>query len=219
MMIAVGLILGTRIWYAMWDVENDDEAAFERRVDSVTREIGERGKLNVPESVPPVWEAAPTPAPAPARAVAPGVALAPSLAPAPAPALSSTTGAATAPSPSPTSTLVSQPRGTAATMPNIASSVQEQQVSSSAHVAASGMGASLMEVSAFMTEQHAEMIRLLVERETQARAEKVELEAKLEAQRQKRKMNEGTTLSQRISMDGHNDNAPVIGLCIHDTAG
>ena len=86
MMIAVGLILGTRMWYAMWDAENDDEAAFERRVDSVTREIGERGKLNVPESVPPVREAAPTPAPAPARAVAPGVALAPSLAPAPAPA-------------------------------------------------------------------------------------------------------------------------------------
>ena len=204
MMIAVGLILGTRMWYAMWDAENDDEAAFERRVDSVTREIGERGKLNVPESVPPVRETAPTPAPAPARAVAPAVALAPSLAPAPAPALSSTTGAATAPSPSPTSALVSQPRGTVATMPNIASSVQEQQptapqqVSSSAHVAASGMGASLMEVSAFMTEQlkaqvveqrahdneqHAEMIRLLVERETQARAEKVELEAKLEAQR------------------------------------
>ena len=204
MMIAVGLILGTRMWYAMWDAENDDEAAFERRVDSVTREIGERGKLNVQESVPPVREAAPTPAPAPARAVAPGVALAPSLAPAPAPALSSTTGAATAPSPSPTSALVSQPRGTAATMPNIASSVQEQQptapqqVSSSAHVAAFGTGASLMEVSAFMTEQlkaqvveqhahdneqHAEMIRLLVERETQARAEKVELEVKLEAQR------------------------------------
>eukprot|EP01043_Picozoa_sp_COSAG02_P062138 COSAG02_NODE_8500_length_2548_cov_3971.971825_2_plen_316_part_00 len=187
MMIAVGLILGTRMWYAMWDAENDDEAAFERRVDSVTREIGERGKLVVPESVPPVREAAPTPAPAPARAVAPAVALAPSLAPAPAPGLSSTTGAATAPSPSPTSTLVSQPRGTAAITPNIASSVQEQQlmapqqVSSSAHVAASGTGASLMEVSAFMTEQHAEMIRLLVERETQARAEKVELEAKLEA--------------------------------------
>eukprot|EP01052_Picozoa_sp_SAG31_P036725 SAG31_NODE_4627_length_3087_cov_1.113788_1_plen_339_part_00 len=203
MMIAVGLILGTRMWYAMWDAENDDEAAFERRVDSVTREIGERGKLNVPESVPPVREAAPTPAPAPARAVAPAVALAPSLAPAPAPGLSSTTGAATAPSPSPTSTLVSQPRGTAAITPNIASSVQEQQqptapqqVSSSAHAAVSGTGASLMEVSAFMTEQlkaqvveqrahdneqHAEMIRLLVERETQARAEKVELEAKLEA--------------------------------------
>jgi hypothetical protein len=199
LMIAVGLIWGTHMWYAMWDAENDDEAAFERWVDSVTREIGERGKLNVPESVPPMREATPTPAPAPARAVAPGVALAPSLAPAPAPALSSTTGAAIDPSPSPTSTLVSQPRGTAAITPNIASSVQEQQqptapqqVSSSAHVVASGTGASLMEVSAFMTEQlkaqmveqrahdneqHAEMIRLLVEREAK-------LEAKLEAQRQ-----------------------------------
>ena len=198
MMIAVGLILGTRMWYAMWDAENDDEAAFERRVDSVTREIGERGKLNVPESVPPVRETAPTPAPAPARAVAPAAALAPSRAPAPAAALSSTTIAASDPSSlSPTSTLVSQPRGTAAITPNIASSVQNQQptvpqqVSSSAHAAASGTGASLMEVSAFMTEQlkaqvveqrahdneqHAEMIRLLVEREAK-------LEAKLEAQR------------------------------------
>ena len=205
MMIAVGLILGTRMWYAMWDAENDDEAAFERRVDSVTREIGERGKLNVPESVPPVRETAPTPAPAPARAVAPAVALAPSLAPAPAPALSSTTGAAIDPSPSPTSMLVSQPRGTAAITPNIASSVQEQQptapqqVSSSAHVAASGTGASLMEVSAFMTEQlkaqvveqrahdneqHAEMIRLLVEREAKLEAKLEGYETKLEQQRQ-----------------------------------
>jgi hypothetical protein len=185
MMIAVGLILGTRMWYAMWDAENDDEAAFERWVDSVTREIGERGKLDVPESVPPVRETAPTPAPARAWAVAPAVALAPLRAPAPAPALSSTTIAASDPSSlSPTSTLVPQPRGTAAITPNIASSAQEQQqptapqqVSSSAHAAASGTGASLMEVSAFMTEQlkaqvveqrahdneqHVEMIRLLV---------------------------------------------------------
>ena len=209
MMIAVGLILGTRMWYAMWDAENDDEAAFERRVDSVTREIGERGKLNVPESVPPVREAAPTPAPAPARPVAPAVALAPSHAPAPAPALSSTTIAASDPSLlSPTSTLVSQPRGTAAITPNVASSVQNQQptapqqVSSSAHAAASGTGASLMEVSAFMTEQlkvqvveqrahdneqHAEMLRLLVEREAKLEAkleaQRKEFETKLEAQR------------------------------------
>eukprot|EP01043_Picozoa_sp_COSAG02_P083386 COSAG02_NODE_21415_length_788_cov_4.492017_1_plen_69_part_10 len=69
MMLAVGLILGTRMWYAMWDAENHDDAAFERRVDSVTREIGERGKLNVPESVPPVRATAPTPAPAPAPAL------------------------------------------------------------------------------------------------------------------------------------------------------
>jgi len=43
--------------------------------------------------------------------------------------------------------------------------------------------AQVVEQRAHDNEQHAEMIRLLVERETQARAEKVELEVKLEAQR------------------------------------
>ena len=35
------------VWnrYAMWDAEKDDDAAFERRLDNVVREIGERGKL------------------------------------------------------------------------------------------------------------------------------------------------------------------------------
>ena len=28
-MIVVGLILGTRMWYAMWDAESDEDAAFE----------------------------------------------------------------------------------------------------------------------------------------------------------------------------------------------
>ena len=41
--LAVGLIMGTRLWYAMWDAEKDDDSAFERRLDSVVREIGERG--------------------------------------------------------------------------------------------------------------------------------------------------------------------------------
>ena len=41
--------------------------------------------------------------------------------------------------------------------------------------------AQVVEQRAHEIEQHTEMIRLLVERETQARAEKVELEAKLEA--------------------------------------
>eukprot|EP01043_Picozoa_sp_COSAG02_P069994 COSAG02_NODE_12222_length_1577_cov_1.075051_1_plen_53_part_10 len=53
----MGLILGSRMWYAMWDAEKDDDAAFERRVDSVVREIGERGKLvMVSEAVPPFHE-------------------------------------------------------------------------------------------------------------------------------------------------------------------
>jgi hypothetical protein len=40
----LGLILGTRMWYAMWDAEQDDDAAFNNRLDSVVREIGDRGK-------------------------------------------------------------------------------------------------------------------------------------------------------------------------------
>eukprot|EP01043_Picozoa_sp_COSAG02_P016366 COSAG02_NODE_717_length_18070_cov_20.762700_15_plen_309_part_00 len=208
-MAAVGLILGTRMWYAMWDAENDDDIAFERRVDSVTREIGERGKLNVPESVPPVRETAPTPAPAPA--LAPVVAPTPTRAPAPAPVMPSATGAAIAPSPFPPSTLVSQQPGTVAITPNVVSTVDQlptagHQISSSANYATPGTGASLMEVSAFMTEQlkaqvveqrahdngqHVEMLRLLeaqrqnyeTKLEAQRQSYEIKLEAKLEAQR------------------------------------
>ena len=31
--------------YEFWDAEHDDDASFERRVDSLVREIGERGKI------------------------------------------------------------------------------------------------------------------------------------------------------------------------------
>ena len=48
----VGLILGTRMWYPMWDAEKEDDAAFEGRVENVVREIGERGRLITPEAVP-----------------------------------------------------------------------------------------------------------------------------------------------------------------------
>ena len=47
----LGLILGSRMWYAMWDAEKDDDAAFERRVDAVMREVGDRGKLVFSEAV------------------------------------------------------------------------------------------------------------------------------------------------------------------------
>ena len=58
----LGMILGTRMWYAMWDAEKDDAASFDRRLDSVVREVGDRGKPMMAEAVPPE----PTPAPAPA---------------------------------------------------------------------------------------------------------------------------------------------------------
>ena len=74
----LGLILGTRIWYPMWDAKKDNNAAFEHRIDSVAREIGDRGKLMVlPEAMTPTFHE-PTPAPAPAAA-------APAPTPAPAP--------------------------------------------------------------------------------------------------------------------------------------
>lgn len=45
---AVGLMLGTRLYYPMWDVETDD--AFDRRMDGVAQEIGDRGKALVAAS-------------------------------------------------------------------------------------------------------------------------------------------------------------------------
>jgi len=62
----LGLILGTRVWYGFWDADQDDDAAFERRLDVVLREIGDRGKIQISEAVPP--EPTPAPAPAPIRA-------------------------------------------------------------------------------------------------------------------------------------------------------
>lgn len=85
----VGIIMGTRLWYQMWDSENDDDDAFERRLDDVVREIGERGKL-VLDTAPP---AEPTQrlAHTPASTLSPAPALAPVLAPAISPAAAAAT--------------------------------------------------------------------------------------------------------------------------------
>ena len=48
----------------MWDAHEDSDEAFERRIDAVCREIGDRGKLMVPEAVPPERTLAPASAPA-----------------------------------------------------------------------------------------------------------------------------------------------------------
>lgn len=85
--------------YQFWDAESDDDAAFERRLDGVVREIGDRGQLMamVPEAVPP------------AAASKPSDAGAASVAKAPAPAAAKAATAATAPAaptqaPAPTQT-------------------------------------------------------------------------------------------------------------------
>ena len=83
----LGLIMGTRLYYAFHGKElEDDEALFETRMDALTREIGDRGKPGISEAVPPAptpaKEWAPTPAPAPALAPAPTPAPAPRATPA-----------------------------------------------------------------------------------------------------------------------------------------
>ena len=53
--------------YQMWDADDDDADGFERRLDNVVREIGERGKIMVPESVPPLHMRGPVTEPTPAQ--------------------------------------------------------------------------------------------------------------------------------------------------------
>ena len=92
----LGLILGTRMYYSFLAAEQDDEAAFEKRLDTVVREIGDRGKpKRVHEGVPPAPAPTPAPAPAPRPRAAPAPAPAPATAPAPAPATAALVLAAT----------------------------------------------------------------------------------------------------------------------------
>jgi hypothetical protein len=199
----LGLILGSRMWYAMWDAEKDDDAAFERRVDSVVREIGERGKLAmVSEAVPPFHEPSPAPAPAPApasslapaarkAAVAPAPApvSAPAPAPAPAPVRSSALAAretvATIRAPSTT-----PPARTSVTasMPQALAPLSVQTVATTSSSASGGgttsAGSSFVEMTAFFREERAHLESKLEQQELKAEQQKQELEGKLERQRQ-----------------------------------
>jgi hypothetical protein len=179
----LGLILGTRMWYAFWDAERDDDAAFDRRLGSVVREIGERGKVILHEAVPPYHE--PTPAPAPALAPAP----------APVPALAAKRAAAPAPSPAlaAAAPAVARRAPVAATAHRTATAVVAAPPRSSdqhgftpglettrltlpppVEPSGGGMGGSLAELSAFMKEREIFIERqqaLLLERDAQAKAE------------------------------------------------
>ena len=74
------MILGTRLWYGFFGSEKDDDAALDRQVEAMCRELGDRGKAGaqqVSDRRPPCAQK-PDPAPHPA------------LTPAPAPAPAST---------------------------------------------------------------------------------------------------------------------------------
>ena len=167
----LGLILGTRMWYGFWDADEDDDAAFERRIDVVIREVGDRGKLRIPEATPPE----PTPAPAPASSRGP--------APAPAPASA----------PVPQTPQPSALHFTPSVQPSPAPMVMQQEVG---RLAPSDSASSVSEMVTFVREQrhHDDKLR------QEAKAERQELEAKMEAkvdkliedaaERQRREMEE-----------------------------
>ena len=193
----LGLILGTRLWYAMWDADKDDDAAFERRLASVLREIADRGKLMVAEAVPPERMPAPAPAPTPAPVPAPAPAPAPAAAaPASAPAL--------IPAPAPAPAMVRAPDQTSfsptlhRTVPSV---VEVERPSGGSSV----MGGSLGELAAFMERQQClqmeredKMEAKLESQRLEAKAERAALEAKVESQRVAL---EAKVESQRVALE------------------
>ena len=164
----LGLILGTRLYYTFHGAEVDDDAAFEKQMDAVAREIGDRGKHRLQEAVPPARTAARASGPRPAAA-------APAPAPTPAPA----------PAPAPARALPASPRPVAprAATPerSFSPSLQMQTVAAPPQTGATG---SFAELSAFMEKQQAlflEQQALLLARDEKAKQEATQvMEAKLE---------------------------------------
>ena len=172
----------------MWDAEKDDDASFERRLDSVVREIGDRGKVQVSEAVPPTAAAvsrtlaptrapAPTPAPtqtptpAPVPAPIPALRVASALAPAPAPAPMAASFTTQGPQPSLSPSLAL----TAATPPQS----QPQPA-----------------VSVTTSSSFAEMVSFMREEREQAKTERAEMEATLESKLAEQKAQMDAKLQQ-----------------------
>jgi hypothetical protein len=183
----------------MWDANQDDAGAFERRLDAICSEIGARGMRNVPEAVPPTSRTSEVrpdsvggsryteasepeaPAPAPARATVSAPA------PAPAPVSEQTTthathdAVATAPDHADRHNVTPTMQ---TTMPAVA--VTDQLVRNTAD------GGSLAGVSALVNELMKEQQKLMQKQQTlllerdaqakaQARAERLEHEEKFQA--------------------------------------
>eukprot|EP01043_Picozoa_sp_COSAG02_P015292 COSAG02_NODE_648_length_18943_cov_924.526746_12_plen_190_part_00 len=65
----LGLLLGSRLWYSLWDADQDDDATFSSRIQPIIREIGDRGKPGTSSAAAKIYEGVPpatfTPAPEP----------------------------------------------------------------------------------------------------------------------------------------------------------
>ena len=160
------------MWYGFYNCEDEDDAAFEARVDPVAREIGDRGKAHVPspvsEGVPP---AATHAQPAQSRAPSP-------RAPSPAPARAQSP--ALAPAPEPVAHMPVTPIADRSFTP----SMQQLSPQPAAVQLQTGAGGSFAELSMFVKEQQTLLIEqqaLLLEQQKETRQE---MEAKLEQAKQ-----------------------------------
>ena len=155
----LGLLLGTRLYHVFYDAEDLDEPAFERRVDAVARELGDRGKAK-PDTT--LGGGAPT-----AEGAAPA---SPPSAPAPAPA-----PAAPATTPTPTQTAFpATPSPYGALAPTVA---LDHNFSPSMRMASPAAGAA-------SPGGLAELAALFKEMRQDARLERDEMEAKVEKMHQ-----------------------------------
>ena len=204
----LGLILGTRLWYPFYGFAIETDAGFTQQMDTVVRDIGDRGKgvgRAVSEGVPPAASRAPAPAPAPARQAAPPRASSPVPAPAPAPEPTPaprTPARAPAPAPAPAPDPAPAPAPARAQSPALAPapepvahrpvtpvadqsfSMQQLSPQTAAVQLQTGAGGSFAELSMFVKEQQTLLIEqqtLLLEQQKETRQE---MEAKLEQAKQ-----------------------------------
>ena len=176
----LGLILGTRMYYAFHEDAVATDEAFTRQIDALTREIGDRGKPA--EGVPPASRPpAPAPAPTPtrARARAPAATPAPAPEPAPAPAPPPARAALAAPEPS--------------FSPSMQMTPAPALVSTQPQVSSIG----LVELSDFLKEQRAEMKG---EMESQRAAMAAEMDKQLARQREELTPREAVSAEQLASL-------------------
>ena len=175
----LGLLLGARLWYPFWDADQDDDDAFEKRLDAVCKEIGDRGKPKLPEAVPPPAQA-PARVPASVPAPAPAVSRTPVSAP-PAAAAPALAAAAAAAAPSVDQALATPQRtfSPSVQMPHTCTSTS-LLAHQSPHFGGGLSGTGLEDLTSLMREERSHMKE---ERElVEAKMERVE--AKLEQQRQ-----------------------------------
>ena len=174
------LIIGR---YGFWDADQDDDAAFDRRLGAVLREVGGRGKLMLSEAVPPSFRE-PTPAPAPAPTSTPAPAPAPSRGPAQAQAPTATS-ARTATTTSPVTPRTDAPQQSYTPSMQLHNSMPMSTLGTEhqAGVTAADVSGSFAQTVAFMREERERVHQMTEAQKAEMEAQRVASKAEMEAQR------------------------------------